>query len=142
MHKGFLPLPEAYIQSSHFDERIGRPTKDLYAALGVLILQQLHDLTDSQVVEELAFNLAWHYALDIRDESDVYLCERSLRNYRRIVIDQGLDRMMFQNLTDELIKVFRVDSDRQRINSTAIRSAMRLMTRVETVVETLCKFLL
>ena len=126
--------------SSHFDERIGRPTKDLYVALGVLILQQLHDLTDSQVVEELAFNLAWHYALDIRDESDVYLCERSLRNYRRIVIDQGLDRMLFQNLTDELIKVFRVDSGRQRIDSTAIRSAMRLMTRVETVVETLSKF--
>jgi len=34
-----------------------------------------------------------------------------------------------------------VFTSQQRIDSTAIRSAMRLMTRVETVVETLCKFL-
>jgi hypothetical protein len=118
----------------------GRPSKDLYAALGALILQQLHDLTDSKVVEQLAFNLAWHYALDIRDDSDVYICERSLRNYRRIVTEQELDKLLFKHLTDELIKVFQVDTSRQRIDSTAIRSAMRLMTRVETVVETLCKF--
>ncbi len=126
--------------AAFFSTENGRPSKDLYAALGVLILQQLHDLTDPQVVEQLAFNLAWHYALDIRDDSDVYICERSLRNYRRIVIDQELDKLLFMSLTDELIKVFQVDTSQQRIDSTAIRSAMRLMTRVETVVETLCKF--
>lgn len=126
--------------AAFFSSENGRPSKDLYAALGVLILQQLHDLTDLQVVEQLAFNLAWHYALDIRDDSDVYICERSLQNYRRLVIDQELDKLLFKNLTDELIRVFQIDTSRQRIDSTAIRSAMRLMTRVETVVETLCKF--
>ena len=118
----------------------GRPSKDLYAALGALILQQLHDLTDVQVVEQLAFNLSWHFALDIRDDSDLYICERSLRNYRRSVINQGLDKLLFESLTDELIKVFKVDPSQQRIDSTAIASAMRLLTRVEAVVETLCKF--
>ncbi len=104
--------------AAFFSTENGRPSKDLYAALGVLILQQLHDLTDPQVVEQLAFNLAWHYALDIRDDSDVYICERSLRNYRRIVIDQELDKLLFMSLTDELIKVFQVDTSQQRIDST------------------------
>jgi hypothetical protein len=63
-----------------------------------------------------------------------------LRNYRRSVINQGLDKLLFESLTDELIKVFKVDPSQQRIDSTAIKSAMRLLTRVETVVETLCKF--
>lgn len=110
-------------------------------AVGVLILQQLHDLTDTATVEALAFNLAWHYALDIQDESDAYLCEKTLRNYRRLVINQQLDQVLFRMLTDELVKAFDVDTRRQRLDSTAIRSAMRTLTRLGTVVETISKFL-
>ena len=66
--------------SPHFRESFGRPSKDLYAVLGALILQQLHDLTDAETVEAIAFNIGWHYALDIRCESDAYVCERTLRN--------------------------------------------------------------
>lgn len=124
-----------------FSSAMGRPTKDLHVAAGVLILQQLHDLTDAATVEALAFNLAWHYALDVEDESDAYLCEKTLRNYRRRVIDQGLDQVLFQTLTDQLVKAFAVDTSRQRLDSTAIRSAMRTLTRLGTVVETISKFL-
>ena len=124
-----------------FSSKLGRPTKELHIAVGVLILQQLHDLTDTAVVEALAFNLAWHYALDVQDECDAYLCEKTLRNYRRRVIDQGLDEVLFQSLTDELIEAFGVDASRQRLDSTSIRSAMRILTRLGTVVETISKFL-
>ena len=127
--------------AEHFCSGMGRPTKDLHVALGVLILQQLHDLTDAATVEALAFNLGWHYALDVRDESDTYLCEKTLRNYRRLVIEQGLDQVLFQSLTDELIGAFAVDTNRQRLDSTGIRSAMRSLTRLGTVVESISKFL-
>ena len=33
----------------YFSEGCGRPTKELYAALGSLILQQMHDLTDEEI---------------------------------------------------------------------------------------------
>jgi hypothetical protein len=66
----------------HFCDGFGRPSKDLSVAIGALILQQLHDLTDEQTVEAIALNIAWHYALDIRHESDAYVCKRTLRNYR------------------------------------------------------------
>ena len=66
------------------DVGFGRPSKDLHVALGCLILQQMFDLTDKAAVEALAFNLAWHYALDIRSERDCYFCEKTLRSYRAL----------------------------------------------------------
>src|SRR5687767_13294430 len=59
-------LPVARV-GQHFSARMGAPTKDLYVALGTLVLQQIHDLPDAQTVEAVAFNIAWQYALDVRD---------------------------------------------------------------------------
>ena len=93
----------------HLDERMGRPSKDLHVVIGVLLLQQLHDLSDAETVEALAFNMAWHYALDVRSEADSYFCEKTLRNYRRLFIEQGLDELLFRCLTDRLVQGFSVD---------------------------------
>ena len=48
----------------HLDERMGRPIERSTRCHRVLLLQQLHDLSDAATVEALAFNMAWHYALD------------------------------------------------------------------------------
>lgn len=124
----------------HLDDRLGRPSKDLHVVIGVLLLQQLHDLTDAQAVEALAFNMAWHYALDVRSDADCYFCEKTLRNYRRLFIEQGFDEVLFRALTDRLVQAFSVDTSRQRMDSTALRSAMRTMTRLGIVVQTISKF--
>ena len=50
----------------HFDDRLGCPSKELHIVIGVLLLQQLHDLSDAATVEALAFNMAWHHALNVR----------------------------------------------------------------------------
>src|SRR5512147_3310502 len=64
-----LPVREL---ADRFSRQSGRPTKDLYTVIAALILQQLHDLTDAAVAEAVSFNITWHYALDIRTESDAY----------------------------------------------------------------------
>lgn len=127
--------------AAYFSETHGRPSKDLYAVMGALILQQLHDLSDAATVETYAFNQLWHHALNIRNEADAYLCERTLRTYRRRVIETGLDRQLFRVLTDELIRAFEVDTRQQRLDSTAVRSCMRTLTRLGIVTETLSKFI-
>ncbi|PON18759.1 hypothetical protein C2W62_06170 [Candidatus Entotheonella serta] len=48
-----------------FHQNWGTPCKSPRLMQGTLILQQLHDLTDAQTVDAIAFNLSWHYALDI-----------------------------------------------------------------------------
>jgi len=133
-------LPAAKL-ADKFADSFGRPSKDLHVVLGALVLQQLHDLTDSATVEAVAFNIAWHYALDIQHTSEGYVCERTLRTYRRWVMDKDLDEELFGRLTDRLISAFSVDTARQRIDSTAVRSAMRNMTRLGILVATVSKFL-
>jgi hypothetical protein len=48
---------------------------------------------------------------------------------------------LFKHLTDVLIRAFEVDPSRQRIGSTAIRSAIRILNRFGIIVETLSKVL-
>ena len=133
-----LPTKEL---ASVFRDDLGRPSKDLSVALGALILQQLHDLTDQQTTEAVALNIAWHYALDIRHEPDAYLCERTLRNYRRRILELGLDEVLFRTLTDRLIQAVGVDTRKQRLDSTTVKSAIRGLTRLGILVEAASKFL-
>ena len=118
--------------ASCYTEGFGRPTKEIYAALGALILQQMHDLTDEETVSQFSFNLQWHYALDIPGESDEakYLCAKTLWTLRHMVAQKGLDRELFATTTETLAKVFGVDASRQRIDSVHIRSNMRRLGRI------------
>jgi hypothetical protein len=133
-----LPVKEL---AACFRDDFGRPSKDLHVALGALILQQLHDLTDQQTTEAVALNIGWHFALDIRREPDAYLCERTLRNYRSKILELGLDALLFSTLTDKLIAAVGVDTSKQRLDSTAVRSAIRGLTRLGILVEATSKFL-
>ena len=60
-----------------------------------------------------AFNMAWHYALDVRSEAG-YFCEKTLRNYRRLFIEQGLDELLFRCLTDRMGRDSLIDMDSHR----------------------------
>jgi hypothetical protein len=121
----------------------GRPTKELYTALGVLLLQEVLDLTDEETVSQLAFNLQWHYALDIVEESDEakYLCPKTLWNMRELVIENHLDDVLFECTTEVLAKVFKVDTSAQRIDSVHIKSNMRRLGRIGIFVKSIHNFL-
>jgi len=127
-----------------FNETFGRPTKELYTALGVLLLQQIHDLSDEETVSQLAFNLQWHYALDIVDESDEakYLCAKTLWNMRDLVIENHLDEVLFDCTTQVLAKVFNVDTSAQRIDSVHIKSNMRRLGRIGIFAKSINAFLI
>jgi hypothetical protein len=116
----------------YFSEGSGRPTKELYAALGGLIFQQMHDLTDEETVDEFSFNIKWHYALDIPGESDEskYLSLKTLWTLRHLVMAKGLDVELFNRTTELLAKAFRVDASKQRIDSVHIRSNMKRLGRI------------
>jgi hypothetical protein len=141
--KYLLEKLPVYKVARHFDETMGRPSKELYTAIGALMLQQFHDLSDPEVSMALAFNEQWHYALDITDESDAskYISERTLRTYRRILIREGLACVLFETLTDSLIKVFDMDTAKQRLDSTLIQSNMRKLGRIRIFAATIRKFL-
>ena len=126
-----------------FSETMGRPTKELYAMLGVLVLQQLHDMTDNETIQQLAFNIQWHYALNITGFSDdeTYLCPKTLWNVRQVVIEHNIDKVLFEQITDHFIKTFDVETGNQRLDSIHIKSNMRHLGRVRIIAATINKFL-
>ena len=129
--------------ASIFHETFGRPTKELHTVLGVLILQQTHDLTDEETVNQLAFNIQWHYALNITEESDSakYMCPKTLWSMRNTVIEGELYDISFEAITEKLSRVFNVDTDKQRIDSVHIKSNMKRLGRINIFATTIRKFL-
>lgn len=55
-----LPSLPVEVLKTAYHDFMGRPTKELYAMLGVMILQQMEDLTDEEAVRQFAFNIQWH----------------------------------------------------------------------------------
>lgn len=66
--------------SPPFCFNFGRPTKVFCSVLGILILQQMKDLSDEKTMVELALNEQWHYALGITDTSNdaTYMSPKTL----------------------------------------------------------------
>ena len=127
-----------------FRQDFGRPSKELYTLLGALLFQQTMDLNDSDTVEQLSFNIQWHYALNLTEESDSakYISEKTLWFWRQVLIANKLDQLIFNNLTEKLAKVFKVDTRNQRIDSVHIQSNMRRLGRIGIFSQTMHKFLI
>jgi hypothetical protein len=136
-----LPVDQIF---KNYHWAMGRPTKELYAMLGVMILQQMHDLTDEETIHQYAFNMEWHYALDITDESDraSYLCAKTLWTMRHLLTERNLYGVLFESVTDKLARVFSVDTSKQRCDSVHLFSNMRHLGRIGLFCRTIKKFLI
>lgn len=126
-----------------YNEFKGRKTKELYAMLGLVLIQQMEDCTDEQAIQQFAFNLMWQYALNITDASDTasYVSARTLWNLRDIVAQHGLQDTLFENVTKALQKLFTLDPSKQRLDSVHIFSNMAHLGRIRIFVRTIRTFL-
>lgn len=126
-----------------YDEFRGRKSKELYAMLGLVLIQQMEDCSDTDAVDNFALNLKWQYALNITDESDVasYVSPKTLWSLRDIVARHGLQDSLFEKVTDTLKKLFALDSSKQRLDSVHIFSNMAHLGRIRLFVRTIRTFL-
>lgn len=126
-----------------YDEFKGRKTKELYAMLGLVLIQQMEDCSDSDAIDNFALNLKWQYALNITDESDAasYVSPRTLWNLRDIVAQHGLHDALFANVTNALKKLFALDPSKQRLDSVHLFSNMAHLGRIRLFVRTIRVFL-
>ena len=126
----------------HFSAGMGRPTNELVSMMGAMLLQHMHDLTDEETVEQFAFNIQWHFALDITSNSDkaAYVCPKSIWTMRSIMTEYGLYDAVFEAVGDKLLNVFDVDPAFQRLDSVHIFSNMRHLGRIGIFTSTIKKF--
>lgn len=135
-----LPVEKVF---SQYDPVMGAPTKELYAMLGLMIIQQMHDLTDEEAVDQFAYNLQWHYALNITstDDADAYVSPKTLWTMRDTLTEKGLYTALFDEVAAKLSEVFSVDISKQRFDSVHVFSNMRHLGRIGLFVKTIRKFL-
>jgi hypothetical protein len=126
-----------------FHATMGRPSKELYTMIGVMIFQQMFDKTDEETIDSLSFDIRWHYALNIQNESDrdKYISPKTLWSTRQILIEHDLEQLIFDIIRDTLARLFEVDSSFQRLDSVHIKSNMRKLGRIGLFAKTLIKFL-
>ncbi|MDX8408875.1 MAG: transposase, partial [Mariprofundales bacterium] len=138
-----LPSLPVHLLTPYYSIDHGRPTKELFSMMGLMVLQQMHDLTDDEAVSLFAFNLQWHYALNITESDDAhaYVCPRSLWEMRSIMSEHGLEQKVFEVVTDKLAKVYDIDPSLQRLDSTHLCSNMRRLGRISLFVTTIKRFL-
>ena len=127
----------------HYHDSDGRPSKELSSMIGLMILQQMHDLTDEDAVEQFCFNIQWQYALNVTNGSDAYsyVSLKSLWTMRHILSEEGLYHELFDTVCRKLADVFTVNFQQQRIDSVHIQSNMRHLGRISLFVRTIKKFL-
>ena len=139
-------LPEFPVDElrKHYHETDGRQTNEMYSMVGLMVLQQMHDLTDEEAIEQFAFNIKWHYALNITGSTDKtsYVSLKSLWNMRDLLTKEGLYTVLFEKTAQKLADLFKVDFAKQRIDSVHIQSNMRHLGRISLFSTTIKKFLI
>jgi hypothetical protein len=135
-----LPVEKVF---SLYDPVMGAPTKELYAMLGLMIIQQMQDLTDEEAVDQFAYNLQWQYALNITStaDADAYVSPKTLWTMRDTLTEKGLYTALFDEVATKLSEVFSVDISKQRFDSVHVFSNMRHLGRIGLFVKTIRKFL-
>lgn len=135
-----LPVEKVY---SKYDPVFGAPTKELYSMLGLMVLQQMHDLTDEEAVDQFAYNIQWHFALGITSTTDsaAYVSPKTLWTMRDTLTERGIYTAIFEEVTTTLAEVFKVDVTKQRFDSVHIFANMRYLGRIGLFVKTIKKFL-
>ena len=135
-----LGLIEESRFAKYFDAGNGRPNKSVRLVVSVLLLKEVFDLTDDEALEQLEWNAAWHYALDVLPE-EAHTCQKTLHNFRAKLLGDDKGAGLFESTTARLIEASGVKTGRQRQDSTHIVSNIRLLTRLGLFVETVTHFL-
>ncbi len=135
-----LPLIDESRFAKYFDASNGRPNKSVQQVVSVLVLKERFDLTDEQALEELEWNTAWHYALDVLPE-EAHTCQKTLHNFRALLLRDDEGAGLFETTTARLIEAAGLRTGRQRQDSTHILSNIKLLTRLGLFVQTVTQFL-
>lgn len=130
-----LPMIQEELFAPMYCEDNGRPNAPVQIVLGVLILKELFDLTDQEALDQLEYNLLWHYALRLTPE-EAHLCQKTLHNFRARMMAYEAGPGVFRDVTGQILEALGTKTGRQRLDSTHISSNISRLTRLGLFCET------
>lgn len=130
-----LPLIEETAFAACYCADNGRPNVPVRLLIGLLLLKEWHDYTDTQALEAAEFDLRWQTALGLTLD-DAVPCQKTLHNFRALLARDARVEGVFLQMTDQLLAALGVRTERQRLDSTQICSNIALLSRLSRFCET------
>ena len=117
----------------------GRPSAELHAMVGLILIRELHGWTVPQTHEALLFRADIQYALNL--EPGVDTTQRTVERYlQRMQNDPDISEDIFARVTDTLLRSLEVKVKKQRLDSTHVLSDMAVLGRCQMLGVALRRF--
>jgi hypothetical protein len=138
-----IPLIPVEAVAELFCPNNGRPTKDLTTMCGLLILQEMFNLSDNEAVMRLRYDLRFAHALNLPaiNDKEAYVAHRTYDYFLKKCKDNNVATLLFNETTNRLIDKLKTDCDLQRLDSVHFCTNMVKSTRLGLLTETVKKFL-
>lgn len=122
-----------------YSENKSRPNSPVNMLVSLLLLKELNHLTDEELIESLAFDYRFHYALGIEDIEKERICINTLTNFRKRLVEyeiktgKDLLKEEFEHINEQLAKNIGISYRMARMDSMMISSSCKVLTRLELV---------
>lgn len=105
-----LPIIEETMSTTTFSADVDLASRDVRTMLGVLLIKEMHNLTDLWTLESAHDNMAWHHALAVHIE-EVHLVKDALQIFRVMLIGHDAARRAYAEIADRVFGIMDVHRD-------------------------------
>ncbi len=127
--------------SEHFSDEMGRPTKELYSACGLLLLQEFNNWTVEEAADMYMFDGRVQFALNLgRDKQS--MSTRTIERYRAVFRDEAFAEDLMTKVTARLVELLNLKVDKLRLDSTHVFSNMASFGRTRLMMTVTRRFLI
>jgi hypothetical protein len=118
--------------SKDMSSNAGRPSVELHAICGLLLIRDFKGWTVPETHEALLFRADIQYALNL--EPGVEITQRTIERYlARMQQDETISEEMFSRVTDTLLRSMEIKVKKQRLDSTHVLSDMSNIGRARMI---------
>ena len=141
-----FPLIDEESFSCLYSNKASRPNTPVNVCVGALIIKELFNMTDDEMVESLAFDIRFQYALHTTSFEEQPLSDKTLSRFRKrcytYELTSGIDLIheTIIGLSGEMAKLMKISGQIQRMDSLMVASNIKRLTRMELLYTCLSDF--
>lgn len=134
----FLSINEGRF-SPMYSQVYSRPNRPVNILISLLLIKELHGMTDEQLIASLYFDYRFQYALGISDIESEGICINTLTNFRMRLLQyeakhqEDLFEQEVKDLSDKLAELVGLNKSMARMDSFMMSSACKKLSRLELV---------
>ena len=120
-----------------YSSKDSRPNTPINVIIGALIIKELTGLTDEELVESILFDIRYQYALRTTSFKEQPVSDRTFSRFRERCAEHEMktgDDLLkgtIKNLSEELAKLLKINSQLKRMDSMMIASNIKRLSRME-----------